>query len=182
MATVLTPKSLEALIPRPLPNDPKIRGLATEILQNGYAIIPNVFSKAKASAAITEIQRLTTKDGPPKPTREAFWGYRTSRIFALPNKSRVFDDFYILPEVMALNDYFLDEDYLMYVIQSIVIGPGEKQQIVHHDDGTTKLPRPRAPVSVAIMVVLEDYTVRIPPSPSPRILFSTSWNLEIFSI
>jgi len=157
--TTLTPASLEALIPRPLPTDPRIRSLATEILQNGYAIIPNVFSKTKASAAIAEIQRLTTKDGPPKATREAFWGYRTSRIFALPNKTRLFDEFYILPEVMKLNDYFLDEDYLMYVIQSIVIGPGERQQIVHHDDGVTKLPRPRAPVSVGVMIVLEDYTV-----------------------
>lgn len=157
----LTPKSLETLIPRPLPTDPKSHALATEILQNGYAIIPNVFSKAKASAAIHEIQRLTLKDGPPKATRESFWGYKTSRIFALPNKSRVFDDFYILEQVLKLNDYFLDEDYLMYVIQSIVIGPGERQQVVHHDDGATRLRRPRAPVSVAIMVVLEDYTVRV---------------------
>jgi ectoine hydroxylase-related dioxygenase (phytanoyl-CoA dioxygenase family) len=75
-----------------------------------------------------------------------------------PTKRDSFDKFYTLPEVLALNDYFLDPDYLFYVIQSIVINPGEKQQAVHHDDSSTSLPRPRAPLSAAIMVVLEDYT------------------------
>jgi ectoine hydroxylase-related dioxygenase (phytanoyl-CoA dioxygenase family) len=88
----------------------------------------------------------------------AFRGYRTNRIFSLPNKSRLFDKFYIFPQVLALNDYFLEPDYLMYVIQSIVINPGEGQQVVHHDDSVTKIPRPRAPFSAAIMVVFDDYT------------------------
>lgn len=155
----LTPQTLAGLIPRPLPSDPKTRALAEQILAKGYTIIPDAFTPTSASLAIKEIQRLTSKDGPPKATREAFWGYKTNRIFALPNKSRVFDPFYTLPQVLALNDYFLDPEYLMYVIQSIVIHPGEKQQVVHHDDGVTKLLRPRAPVSIGVMIVLEDYTV-----------------------
>jgi hypothetical protein len=152
----LTPQTLAGLIPRPLPSDPKTRALAEQVLKQGYVIIPNCFSRAEGKEAIAEIARLSGKD--PKTSRDEFFGRKTSRIFALPNKTRLFDKFYILPQVLALNDYFLDPDYLMYVIQSIVINPGEGQQPIHHDDGATRLPRPRAPLSAAIMVVLEDYT------------------------
>ena len=155
MAT-LTPQTLANLIPRPLPTDPSARALATQVLEQGYVIIPNCFSRKEGKEAIAEIARLSGKD--PKTSRDDFFGRKTSRIFALPNKSRLFDKFYITPQVLALNDYFLDADYLLYVIQSIVINPGESQQLIHHDDGATRLPRPRAPLSAAIMVVLEDYT------------------------
>ncbi|KAH8817118.1 phytanoyl-CoA dioxygenase [Xylogone sp. PMI_703] len=152
----LTPQELAALIPRPLPSHPKIKALAEQVLNQGYVIIPNCFSRAEGREAIEEIKRLSGKD--PKTSRDDFFGRKTSRIYALPNKSRVFDKFYMLPEVLALNDYFLDPDYLFYVIQSIVINPGEKQQPIHHDDAVAHLPRPRAPLTAAIMAVLEDYT------------------------
>jgi hypothetical protein len=152
----LNPKALAGLIPRPLPSDPKTRELAEQVLKQGYVVIPNCFSAAEGKEAIAEIARLSGKD--PKTARDDFFGRKTSRIFALPNKSRLFDKFYILPQVLALNDYFLEPDYLLYVIQSIVINPGEGQQPIHYDDGATRLPRPRAPLSAAIMVVLEDYT------------------------
>lgn len=152
----LNPQTLASLIPRPIPSNPKTKEYVEQILKHGYVVIPNCFSRAEAEEAKAEIIRLSGKE--PWTGRNDFEGHRTNRIFALPNKSRLFDKFYILPQVLALNDYFLEPDYLMYVIQSIVINPGEGQQIVHHDDSTTKLPRPRAPVSAAIMVVFDDYT------------------------
>jgi len=152
----LTPQALASLIPRPLPSDPRLCTHVEQILRDGYTVIPNCFSRSTASAAISEIQRLSGSS--PSTGRNAFEGKKTNRIFALPNKSRFFDQFYILPEVLALNDYFLEPEYLIYVIQSIVINPGEGQQVIHHDDETTKLPRPRAPVSAAIMAVFDDYT------------------------
>jgi len=130
--------------------------LAEKILKDGYVVIPNCFSRAEAEEAKAEIDRLSGTD--PRTGRSDFEGHHTNRIFSLPNKSRLFDKFYIIPQVLALNDYFLEPDYLMYVIQSIVIQPGEGQQVVHHDDSPTKVPRPRAPFSAAIMVVFDDYT------------------------
>lgn len=152
----LDPLSLSHLVPRPLPADPITRDRVERILEQGYVVIPNCFSREQAKEAVAEVDRLSGKDAPTG--RSDFEGHLTNRIFALPNKSRVFDKFYMLPEVLALNDYFLEPDYLMYVIQSIVINPGEGQQVIHHDDGVTKLPRPRAPLSAAIMAVIEDYT------------------------
>ena len=58
----------------------------------------------------------------------------------------------------ALNDYFLDDDYLFYIMETITINPGEKNQVLHHDDSATRLPRPRPPVTAATMIVLDDYT------------------------
>ena len=165
---MLEPQELASLIPRPLPSDPTTRARIQEILEKGYVVIPSCISKAEAKEATTEIDRLS--GGNPWTGRNAFEGHQTNRIFALPNKSRVFDKFYILPEVLALNDYFLEPDYLLYVIQSITINPGEGQQVIHHDDGTTRLPRPRAPVSAAIMIALDEFT---PTNGATRVLPSS---------
>jgi ectoine hydroxylase-related dioxygenase (phytanoyl-CoA dioxygenase family) len=152
----LNPNSLAALIPRPLPSDAATRANVETVLQQGYAVIPNAFSSAEAEEAKAEIIRLSGRT--PWTGRNGFEGHHTNRIFSLPNKSRIFDKFYICPQVMALNDYFLDPDYLLYVIQSIVINRGEGQQVVHHDDGALRQPRPRAPLSAAIVVALNDFT------------------------
>lgn len=152
----MDPERLAQLIPRDLASDPQTRANVETTLKQGYVVIPNCFTRAEALEAKAEIDRLTGKD--PPTGRNVFEGARTNRIFALPNKSRVFDKFYTLPAVLALNDYFLDRNYLIYVIQSIVINPGEGAQLVHHDDAITSLPRPRAPLTAAIMACLDDYT------------------------
>lgn len=151
-------ENLTSLIPRPLPSDPGTRTNVEQVLKQGYVVLPSCFTLDEALSAKREIDRLSSK-GPKLTGRNDFEGHHTNRIFSLPNKSRVFDKFYTLPAVLALNDYFLDPDYLLYVIQSIVINPGEGQQLVHHDDGAiASIPRPRAPLTAAIMVVLDDYT------------------------
>lgn len=139
-----------------LPSDPTLRSHVEQVLKDGYVVIPNVFSDAQALEAIAEIDRL--HGSAPKPGHNAFDGFKTNRIFALLAKTRVFDKFVLLPQVLALNDFFLDKDYLIYIMETIVINPGEKNQVLHHDDSVTRLPRPRPPVTAAIMIVLDDYT------------------------
>ncbi|KAH7144591.1 phytanoyl-CoA dioxygenase [Dactylonectria estremocensis] len=139
-----------------LPSDPKTRAHVEQVQKDGYVVIPNVFTEAQALAAIAEIDRL--HGDAPKVGRDAFDGFKTNRIFSLLGKTRVFDKFCLLPQVLALNEFFLDEDYLIYIMETIVINPGEKNQVLHHDDSVTRLPRPRPPVTAAIMVVLDDYT------------------------
>lgn len=141
---------------KPLPTDPTIRRYVETILRDGFAIIPNAFSEADALEAKSEIDRL---HGPaPKTGRDAFDGHKTNRVFSLIAKSRVFDKFCLLPAVRALNDFFLDEECLLYIMESIVIQPGEKAQVLHHDDAPTRLPRPRPAVTAATMICLDDYT------------------------
>ncbi|KAF7549931.1 hypothetical protein G7Z17_g6067 [Cylindrodendrum hubeiense] len=142
--------------PKPLPSDPTLRSYVEQVQKDGYVVIPNAFTEAQALEAIAEIDRL--HGNAPKVGRDSFDGFRTNRIFSLLGKTRVFDKFVVLPQVLALNDFFLDEDYLIYIMETIVINPGERNQTLHHDDSVTHLPRPRPPVTAAIMVVLDDYT------------------------
>lgn len=59
---------------------------------------------------------------------------------------------------MALNDYFLDPKYLISSFHTIAIGPNSAAQPVHHDDGYTTMPRPRPPMSSAIIVAFDEFT------------------------
>lgn len=139
-----------------LPADPITRARVESVLRDGYVVIPNAFTDAEALEAKKEIDRL--HGDAPKVGRTIFEGYKTNRIFGILSKTRSFDTFCLIPAVRALNDYFLDEDYLLYVISSIVIQPNEKAQVLHYDDGGTKMPRPRPPLTIGTMIVLDDYT------------------------
>lgn len=128
--------------------EPRIELLIREVQVNGYVIIPLAFSRAEVDEAKEELTRLTRsgQGGPAgKVGRNAFEGYKTGRIYALLDKSRIFDKFVSHPDVLALNDYFLDPGYLINAFHSISIQSGEKHQILHHDDGHVTVPRPHAP-------------------------------------
>ena len=139
-----------------LPTDPVLRAYVEAVLRDGYVVIPNAFTEDEALEAIAEIDRL--HGDRPRTGRDKFEGFKTNRILALLAKTRKFDKFCLLPQVHALNEFFLDEDYLIYIMETIVINPGEKAQALHHDDAVTRLPRPRPPVTAATMIVLDDYT------------------------
>lgn len=120
--------------PRPtnFPSDPKTRANVEHVLDHGYVVIPNVFSRADAEAAKAEMRRLS--GSAPRAGRNPFEGLDTNRIYSLLNKTRVFDMYCKLPEVMALNEYFLDPGYQISVLHTIQINPGEQAQRLHHGE------------------------------------------------
>jgi len=61
----------------------------------------------------------------------------------LADKSRAFDCFPIHDTVSKLNGHFLEPNCLMTSYHTVVIEPGEKEQLIHTDDGLISLPRPR---------------------------------------
>jgi hypothetical protein len=132
--------------------EPRIELLIQEVQANGYVIIPLAFNRADVDEAKAELSRLASSgQGGPAGTkgRNAFEGYKTGRIYALLDKSRVFDKFISHPDVLALNDYFLDPGYLINAFHSVSIHPGEKPQTLHHDDGHVTVPRPHVPFGTA---------------------------------
>ncbi|KID90814.1 phytanoyl-CoA dioxygenase family protein [Metarhizium guizhouense ARSEF 977] len=138
-----------------------IQKLIDQVNRDGYVVIPHAFSAAQVSQAKAELARLsgTAEAGPAgQAGRNTFEGLRTQRIYALLNKARCFDQFALHPAVLALNDYFLDEGYLLNALHSVNIGPGEAAQRLHHDDEYVTVPRPHRPFGAAIMVALDDYT------------------------
>jgi ectoine hydroxylase-related dioxygenase (phytanoyl-CoA dioxygenase family) len=141
-----------------LPNNPQTRSDIQQVLERGFVILRDVFTLEEAEEAKQEIDRLSRKDGRAETGRNPFEGLNTNRIYALLNKSRVFDKFAMLPRVLALNDYFLDPNYQLSAMHTIQINPGEVAQQLHHDDGYCRMPRPRPPLGSAIMVALDDFT------------------------
>jgi ectoine hydroxylase-related dioxygenase (phytanoyl-CoA dioxygenase family) len=141
---------------KPLPSDPTSVADIKHVLENGYVILKDCFTKAEADEAKDEMDRLTGKS--PEFGRNPFEGLKTIRIYSLLNKSRVFDKFAVLPRVLALNDYFLDPGYNITVYHTIAISPGEQAQPLHYDDIFIRRPRPRAPYGTAIMLAFDDYT------------------------
>ncbi|KMU90035.1 hypothetical protein CIHG_07719 [Coccidioides immitis H538.4] len=134
----------------PLPEDPVDRANMEHVLQHGYVVIENCFSKEEAEAAKAEIDRLS--GSAPMIGRNSFEGFNTNRIYSLLNKTRKFDKFAILPRVLALNDFFLDPGYNITSFHTIQINPGEKNQDMHHDDAFCHVPRPRLPLGAAIII------------------------------
>ncbi|KAL7941986.1 hypothetical protein V8C42DRAFT_333255 [Trichoderma barbatum] len=142
--------------------DARIQRLIDQVNEHGYTIIPNAFSPSKVAETKAEVARLTadpTTAGPAgQKGRNTFEGLKTQRMYALANKSRVFDDFVLHEDLLALNDHFLDPGYLLNSFQSINILPGEKAQSLHYDHGYVTMERPHRAIGTGVMIALDDYT------------------------
>jgi ectoine hydroxylase-related dioxygenase (phytanoyl-CoA dioxygenase family) len=90
--------------------------------------------------------------------RNAFEGLRTQRVYGLPAVAPIFAELVEHPRILAVMDAFLAPNYLLTAAQAICIHPGETAQAVHYDDGFYPFPRPRAPISLATIVALDDFT------------------------
>lgn len=130
--------------------DPSIQSHIDHILEHGYVILPNIYTRAQVLAANEELARLETVQAGPASTsgRNNFEGYKTGRVYALADKSRAFDCFPIHPTALAINDYFLQPNYLLTSLHTVVIYPGQTAQPMHTDDGLTALPRPRPLIGI----------------------------------
>ncbi|KAH7205116.1 uncharacterized protein BKA55DRAFT_629165 [Fusarium redolens] len=141
--------------------DPHNEDLIHSVIENGFVILENMFTEAEVEEACQELKRLSESDaaGPASSGgRNKFEGFRTNRIYALLNKSRVFDKFVAHPKIVALNDYFFDPGWLVSTFQSITLQSGAEAQTLHHDDGYITVPRPHRPFGSAIMISLDAYT------------------------
>ena len=67
-----------------LPSDPIARADVEHVLEHGYVILENVFSKAKAESTKAEMRRL--QGDAPLVGRNPFEGLDTNRIYSLLNK------------------------------------------------------------------------------------------------
>lgn len=92
--------------------------------------------------------------------RNPFEGRTTERVYTLAPRTPVFDDIAVHPRVLALMDAFLKPAYLLTVSQAICIYPGEARQGLHSDDSLYPLPRPRQPLSLALILAIDAFTAK----------------------
>ncbi len=91
-----------------------------------------------------------------------FWGYKTKRVAALVAKSGTFaEQVAPHPTILAVMDRLLGprcERYQLHVTQAVNIGPAEKPQILHRDDGLLPFVHPGPQALCNTMWALTDFT------------------------
>src|SRR3546814_14281276 len=90
--------------------------------------------------------------------RNNFEGRRTERVYTLVARGAIFERITEDARVLALLDRLLQPGYLLTASQAIRIRPGETPQPIHYDDQFYRIPRPRPPISVSMIVAVDAFT------------------------
>jgi ectoine hydroxylase-related dioxygenase (phytanoyl-CoA dioxygenase family) len=130
------------------------RALMDEILQVGYAHIPNFLNEDQLQRVNSYFDAKLGKHV----GRNNFEGHQTERIYTLVARDKVFQDIVEDERIMAMLDLIFMPNYLLTASQAIVIGPGESPQPWHTDDAFYAIPRPRAMISLSTIVAVEPFT------------------------
>jgi ectoine hydroxylase-related dioxygenase (phytanoyl-CoA dioxygenase family) len=123
--------------------------------RDGYAVAESLLSPDEAIQVRDGLREVldSTPTG-----RNDFEGFLTRRIYALFAKTRAFDALATHPLLLAVLDATLGPSYQLSAPTGIEIGPGEKAQFLHTDDGIYPLPRPHPEVVLNTMWALDDFT------------------------
>jgi ectoine hydroxylase-related dioxygenase (phytanoyl-CoA dioxygenase family) len=138
--------------------------VVAQLEATGYCIARDVLSPAEVTAARTDLLRVLAET----PTgRNDFEGYKTQRIYSLFAKTRAFDKAALDPLVLGVLDQVLVH-YEFSAPVGIHIGPGEKAQVLHRDDGIYPIARPHGDLVVNSMWALDDFTAERGDEIDPR--------------
>jgi ectoine hydroxylase-related dioxygenase (phytanoyl-CoA dioxygenase family) len=117
---------------------------------DGYVIVEGVLSPTRWPPTRAELLEVLART----PTgRNDFEGFATQRIYALFAKTRAFDGLATSPLLEGVLERVLGPHQLSAPV-GIQIGPGEKAQPLHRDDGVYPLARPHPDVVVNTDVAL----------------------------
>lgn len=123
------------------------------LLRDGYVILEDLAAPDLLDALRAEAHPYLQAFG-----RNSFEGERTQRIYGLPAKVRAADAFITHPLVLAHLNRLLMPNYLLSAAQVINIATDSPAQTLHMDDGFYPFARPRAPLSVATVFAIDDFT------------------------
>jgi ectoine hydroxylase-related dioxygenase (phytanoyl-CoA dioxygenase family) len=127
-----------------------------DLERDGYAVAERLLPPEEAAAVRAGLRDVLDRT----PTgRNDFEGFSTRRIYALFAKTRAFDGLATHPLLLAVLDKVLGPSYQLSAPTGIEIGPGEKAQVLHTDDGIYPLPRPHPDVVLNTMWAFDDFTV-----------------------
>ena len=128
--------------------------VVAELEDRGYSIVEGMLSPAEVKAARDDLLRVLSET----PTgRNDFEGYKTQRVYALFAKTRAFDKPALDPLLLGVLDNVLGH-YQFSAPVGIHIGPGEKAQGLHTDEGIYPIARPHGHLVLNTMWALDDFT------------------------
>lgn len=133
-------------------------GLRAQLLQqldsDGYVVVERVLSERHVAALRRDlVPRFRHGRG-----RNSFEGLATQRLYGVLEATTSCDPLLDHPLVLGLLDGLLDRNYLLSQLQAINIRPGESAQILHHDDGFYRWPRPRPALGAATIWSIDEFT------------------------
>jgi len=127
------------------------------IEEQGYAIIEGAIDPAlTAELRDTLRQIFVDLDVQPKGTRAE--GFATKRLYNLVPRHDIFEILPMHPSVLPLVEEVLEPELLLSGTTAMDIGPGERLQGLHADDGFFKIGRPHRPMMVTTIWALTDFT------------------------
>ncbi len=130
--------------------------LAT-IDEQGYAIVENAIDPALTAELRDTVRRLFAELGvEPKGNRAE--GFATRRMYNLVPRAGVFQQLPVHPNVLPLVERLLEPDCLLSGTTAMDIGPGERLQGLHADDGFFRIGRPHRPMMSTTIWALTDFT------------------------
>jgi ectoine hydroxylase-related dioxygenase (phytanoyl-CoA dioxygenase family) len=182
------------------PSPPDTDAAIAHVLAHGYYIMEDAFDADFCDDILAEIHDLEARDAPLS-LRNDFHGHRTARYFDLLNHGEVWQRIPVHPAILPVVRGVLGDDCLLNTYGTAIIGPGEKAQQIHVDDGPfisahnsalRNRPRlvaggPRSPIVINTMIALTDFTEEtgatryVPDSPRlpyPREEDADKWMAE----
>ncbi len=134
---------------------PDVDQVASQLEDDGFAVIENYLSLQDVATKRADLERILASN----PTgRNEFEGFATQRIYAVFAKTRTFDAQAIDPLILGVLERVLGPGFQLSAPVGISIGPGEKAQPVHRDDGVYPVARPHRELVVNTMWALDDFT------------------------
>ncbi|MGI9614630.1 MAG: phytanoyl-CoA dioxygenase family protein [Acidimicrobiales bacterium] len=130
--------------------------LAT-IEEQGYTIVEDAIDPNLTAELRDGIRGLFTELGV-EPRGNRAEGFATRRMYNLVPRAEVFQRLPVHPSVLPLVERLLEPDCLLSGTTAMDIGPGERLQGLHADDGFFKIGRPHRPMMSTTIWALTDFT------------------------
>jgi len=127
------------------------------IEEQGYAIIEGAIDP-DLTAALRDTLRNVFVELNVKPKGTRAEGFATKRLYNLVPRADLFEILPVHPNVLPLVEQVLEPELLLSGTTAMDIGPGERLQGLHADDGFFKIGRPHRPMMVTTIWALSDFT------------------------
>lgn len=129
--------------------------VARTIISDGYAVVQLPQMSELLTQLDEEVERLLHKSRPAPPN--LFSGLKTRRYFGLLSEAPVWQEVATQTDVLQIVQRVLGRGFLLSLLSTALIEPGESHQELHTDDDVYGLPRPQPPLVVNTIWALSDF-------------------------
>jgi ectoine hydroxylase-related dioxygenase (phytanoyl-CoA dioxygenase family) len=133
------------------------RGLTGRDLRSlndmGYVILEDLIDPQQLELMRAEAAPHLSQFG-----RNDLEGALTKRVYSVMAKTQACNPLAEHPRLLSLLDELLLPNYLLSMFQIIEIHPGEKAQLLHHDDAFYPIPRPRQAFGIGVILAVDEFT------------------------